>query len=167
MVHDEDMVRMAARLARSAGVDEATGLSNVRQFLREVQRELARARRRHEHLVVLVVEPDRPMAVREVVEVVEELVREEDLLARLGETRLGVLLVSTAPHAGRLVANRIQRNLARLGPVSVGVRPVIPDLDVPLSAAELLRQAARALAEARACGGNLLVAWGDVILQTN
>jgi len=167
MERDEDVVRLAARMARCASVDEVTGLSNVRQFLRELQRELARARRRGENLVVLVVEPDRQVPLRDVSEIVGGLVREEDLLARLGETRLGALLVSTAPHAGRLVASRIQKDLSELVPVSVGVRPVVPNQDVTLGPAELLRQAVRALHEARACGGNLLVAWGDLVQQTN
>ena len=163
----DELIELASRLARYQGVDEQTGLPNLRQFLRELERELARSRRLREWTVLLVLEPDDAVEVEPLAEAVRGAVRMEDLVARIGDQRLAVLLVATAPHAGRLVASRLQERVRDLTTVSIGIRPVAPSEADPAAAPEVLREAVLTLEEARATGGDLLVVWDSLVENPN
>jgi GGDEF domain-containing protein len=163
----DELIELASRLARYQGVDEQTGLPNLRQFLRELERELARARRLREWTVLLVLEPDEAVEMDRLSDAVRGVVRLEDLVARMGDRRLAVLLVATAPHAGRLVASRLQERARDLTTVSIGIRPVAPSEANPQAAPEILREAVLTLEEARATGGDLLVVWDSLIEGLN
>jgi len=165
--HDDPVLELARR-AMGAWSDRDTGLPNVRQFLRDLERELARARRRRESLVVLALEPDAEDAdIAALARALEAAVRREDDVVRLGERRFGVLLVSTVPYAGRLVAARLAEAAAPYGTLSVGLRPEAPSEADPTRAREVLAEAVRALEEARSCGGDLVVAHEDVVEAPN
>jgi GGDEF domain-containing protein len=151
-------------MARYSGFDQQTGLPNLRQFLQEVQRELARVRRNGGSMVVMVLEPGVDIELSLISKRLRELIREEDVVARLGEVMLGVLLVSTAPEAGRLVASRLQSALKSVVPVAVGIRFVEAQLGERYKSSEIIREAAAALAEARH-GSNLMAAWNDMTLN--
>ena len=163
----DDVVELASRLARYQGVDETTGLPNLRQFLRELERELARARRLREWTALLVLEPDQAVPIGPLSKAARSVVRMEDLVARIGDRRLAVLLVATAPHAGRLVASRLQDRLRDLTSVSIGIRPVPPSEADPGMAPEFLREAVLTLEEARGTGGDLLVTWDTMVKNPN
>jgi GGDEF domain-containing protein len=152
-------------MARYSGFDQLTGLPNLRQFLQEVQRELARVRRNGGSMVVMVIEPGVETELSLISGRLRELVREEDVVARLGEVMLGVLLVSTSPDAGRLVASRLQSALKPVVPVAVGIRFVEPEPGKRFKSSELIREAAAALAQARRNGGELMAAWNDLALN--
>ncbi len=124
MTVDEQSLRLAARFARCAGFDAATGLPNLRHFLVALERELARARRRREPVAVLVVEaaPDAPIA--EWAVAVAAQVRSEDVLARIGERRLGILVTAHEPAAARRIAKRLHDAIDP-PPAGVGVRLVL------------------------------------------
>ncbi len=163
----DELIELASRLARYQGVDEQTGLPNLRQFLRELERELARARRLREWTVLLVLEPDHEVEMERFSEAVRGAVRLEDLVARIGGRRLAVLLVATAAHAGRLVASRLQERVHDLTTVSIGIRPVAPSEADPGAAPEILRDAVVTLEEAQATGGDLLVVWDSLVENPN
>jgi GGDEF domain-containing protein len=154
-------------MAGYSGLDHVTGLTNLRQFLREIQRELARTRRNGENLAVVVMEPCRSIEITAVTRHLQGLVREEDVLARLGEEMIGVLLVSSSPQGGRLVAHRLQTAMSSVVPVSIGIRYVESGpVDRP-RATDILRDAAEALNEARACGRGMMVSWHDMVSNTH
>lgn len=144
----------------------AVPLPNRGWFLKSLKNALAQATRRHTGLAVLVVEPCRPVEAGDVAATLGGLVSPNDCVASLDGSRLGVLLASTSAHACRLVASRAQSALRPLAPVAIGMRAVVADADGCLDASLLLHQATKALEEARECGGDLLVAWEDMIWQT-
>ncbi len=166
-VNEDELIELASRLARYQGIDELTRLPNMRQFLNELERELARARRLREWTVLLVVEPDEEVDMVRLAEAVRRVVRREDLVGRVGDRRIAVLLVSTLAHAGRLAAARLQKAARELATVSIGIRPVAPPEASPEEAAAYLRDALHTLEEARATGGDLLIAWDDMVSSTN
>ncbi len=165
MRQEYDPVQFAARLARCAGMDEATGLSNLRQFLRELQREMARARRRRERVAVLVLPLDEEANIVEIAGRVTKLVRQEDLVARLGDDSLGVLLVSAAIAAGETVARRVRSEFPEAD-IRVGIRPVSPHENHTDGGAEVLRQAVWAAEEARACPEGFVI-WSNASNSVN
>ncbi len=166
-MEEAELFRLAARMAGYSGLDHVTGLTNLRQFLRDLQRELARTSRIGGNLAVVVLEPTRPVDITAVTNQLDGLVREEDVMARLGETMIGVLLVSSSPQGGRLVAHRLQQALGSLVPVWIGIRYLEADAPERPSATDILRDAAEALDEARICGSGIMVSWHDLVSNTH
>lgn len=123
MPADDQSLRLAARLARCAGFDAATGLPNLRHFLVALERELARALRRREPVSVLVVEGAAGMSVVQLAERVVALVRREDVVARLGENRIGLIIAAHEPEAAKRVARRLHEEIEPR-PAGIGVRLV-------------------------------------------
>lgn len=158
MVKD-DLVKLVSRLARYSGEDETTGLRNLRQFLREAERELARSRRTGEELAFLVVEADDGVAVSDLAAHLKECVLEEDLVARIGSRSFGLLVACSSERA---LAEALQTHLQSVTTLSVGERRVgRPDVALT-PAATLLQDALAALECAKQNGGDCHVVWQDL-----
>jgi diguanylate cyclase (GGDEF)-like protein len=117
-------VQTASDLAR---VDSLTGLSNIRAFREASAREILRARREGEPLSVVYVDVDNFKAVNDqfghgagdallvgIGQRLNEALRRTDVAARLGGDEFAALLPATSIDAARIVADKLQRALARL-----------------------------------------------------
>ncbi len=152
MTSNEDgVLQLAARLARCAGWDEATGLPNLRQFLAELDRELARAVRRREPLAVLVGDGGLGFPVAQLATVVRSVTRREDVVARLGERRVGVVAGACDAADAQDVAIRLRESFQTSG-ACVGVRTVAASEARIDDAVRLLGEAVVALDRAVASG---------------
>jgi GGDEF domain-containing protein len=148
---EDGVLRLAARLARCAGWDEATGLPNLRQFLAELDRELARAVRRGEPLAVLVGDGGPGFPVAQLATVVRSATRREDVVARLGERRVGVVAAACDAVDAHDVAARLMDSF-RTSAACVGVRTVAAREARIDDAVRLLGEAVAALERAVATG---------------
>lgn len=88
-----------------------------------------------------------------------------DMVVRENNGRLGILLVDRSYHECRLIVSKAQSALRPVARVSIGLRSARLAKSTSCDAGTLLRQADRALEEARRCGGDLMVAWEDLIEQ--
>ncbi|MCD4750792.1 MAG: hypothetical protein K8R59_15575 [Thermoanaerobaculales bacterium] len=153
---EQDFVNLISRLARYSGEDEATGLRNLRQFLHDTERELARSRRTGENLRILVVEPDSGISLAEVVRVVQECLSHEDLFARIGSRCLGLLVAEEFEVSP---VDLIYSRLESLTPFSMGERRIAHPDFLTISAQTLLQNALQVLETAKAEGGNRHIVW--------
>jgi diguanylate cyclase (GGDEF)-like protein len=117
--------REIEQLRRLAGRDELTGIANRRTFNDALRRELARTRRDHRPLAVLLFDldglktindelghPAGDEALRLVARHGSEALRNGDLLARLGGDEFGVVLPNTDELQARAIGHRIRALLA-------------------------------------------------------
>ncbi len=155
---NDDLIKLASRLARYSGEDETTGLRNLRQFLREAERELARCRRTGEDLTLLAVEADSGVTTTEVADRVKECIREEDLVARIGSRVFGLLVAASSE---RTSAEVLQAHLHPVTTLSVGERRVEWQDVVSTPVTSLLQDALAALDWAKQSGGNCHMLWRD------
>jgi diguanylate cyclase (GGDEF)-like protein len=174
------MVLMAAEvlresLDRQASLDPLTGALNRRAFSRHASRELARSRRTHQPLSVLMMDLDHfkqindrlghatgDIALRLFVSVAERVLRQEDIFCRWGGEEFVTLLPMTSSAQAFLVAERLRLNFAReaaeLAPeadeigftVSLGIAQCLPGEELE----DMLRRADLALYQAKALGRN-------------
>jgi diguanylate cyclase (GGDEF)-like protein len=113
------------QLRRLAGRDELTGIANRRTFNDALRRELARTRRDHRPLAVLLFDldglkeindelghPAGDEALRRVARHGSEALRNGDMLARLGGDEFGVVLPNTDELQARAIGHRIRALLA-------------------------------------------------------
>lgn len=156
---EDDVVRLATRLARYSGTDEVTGLSNLRQLLRELKRELARAQRTHESLHLLVIEPDSAVDPGVLARRVTSLIRDEDIAARIGGLCLALVLCDSRGLAAGSLAARLQQEVGDLATLSIGARVISQEEAASMAPVALLQQAMEALKMARSRGGNTLQIW--------
>jgi diguanylate cyclase (GGDEF)-like protein/putative nucleotidyltransferase with HDIG domain len=150
-----------SRLDRQAGVDELTGLPNHRAFRERLDDEISRARRHGRPLTVAVVDVDRygeaadrvgPEDVEQALVAIGRMlcsvVRDEDVVARLGADEFGVAFVES-DRATALRAAERARELVAATALGHGLRLTVSlglcDLDGAPSAEELLRRADAAL----------------------
>ena len=101
--------------------------------------------------------------------------RPADLTARYGGEEFAVLLPATEREGAVIVAERIRKEVERLGilhatssisdvvTVSLGVATLVPTLDI--SPLELLSKADKALYQAKAAGRNRVHVWGRALPQ--
>ena len=159
MSFEDDVIQLAARLTRVTGVDERTGLANLRLLVRDLARELARGRRALPEIHLCVVQPDSEIDAARFGDELGAVAREEDVVARLGDRQFALLLVDASDDEGSRLSQRICDDLKSLTPVSVGWRPVVGDEIARVDAAEIIRQAMSAAEEAHSNGGNRVVKW--------
>jgi diguanylate cyclase (GGDEF)-like protein len=173
-----DLVRIADQLRELSDVDDLTRLPNRRQFLRSLENEFARVQRNGRPLSVLMIDADdfklindrhghfagdevlRALAVR-----LRGIVRQIDLLGRLGGEEFAVALTETDMPAALETAERLRREIAAEPfqvagsgipvTVSVGVATRRATDD---NAAELLRLADKAMYLAKSGGRNRVLA---------
>jgi diguanylate cyclase (GGDEF)-like protein/putative nucleotidyltransferase with HDIG domain len=170
-----------ARMDSEAATDRLTGLPNHRAFRERLVAEVARARRHSRPLTVALVDIDgfRELNERAGIQAADELLadigerlssvmREDDVLARLGGDEYGVIFAESDRHQALLIADRARRAVseAPLGhrlraTVSVGVC----DLNVASSADELLRRADAALFWAKQHGRDLCWLYDPAVVR--
>ena len=173
-----DLVHTADQLRDLATIDDLTHVPNRRQFLKALEGEFARSQRDDRNLSVLMIDADnfkgindryghsvgdevlRALAVR-----IRAVIRQTDLVGRLGGEEFAVALKDTALPAALETADRLRREVAAVlfqvaggqikVTVSVGIATRWPRDD---NAAELLRLADAALYSAKADGRNRVLA---------
>lgn len=168
------LVRKEIEIGRLATVDELTGLFTRREFDDIVRLEVARARRHHRPLALLLIEADdiaelgehvgslsKGYLLSEISSVLRRLLRASDSGSRYTNDSLAMLLPETTSQQAVIVAHKVtgaiaahqflgqvQRDAVRIT-VSQGVAALDPTMDGHL---ELMKAAENALCEARAAG---------------
>ncbi|MDR3394849.1 MAG: diguanylate cyclase, partial [Parasulfuritortus sp.] len=167
------------KLAREAHTDALTGCANRRHFLELAQQELARIRRYGGKLSVLALDLDHfklvndrhghhvgDLALKTLVGVCRDTLREEDVVGRLGGEEFCVLLPETGHETAIEVAERLRRAVADAD-VYVNGKPLVrfttsigvsTATTMDLNIDRLLDRADQALYEAKDAGRNRVVA---------
>ena len=175
--HDDVTGLKAAELASRtlANSDGLTGALSRRHFLELAEFELTRSKRYQSPLMLLMLDLDHfkhvndqyghaagDAVLRGFVQTVMLLLRESDLIGRLGGEEFAVLLPNTTPGGGAALAQRIVESVCA-SPVAAECQKIPYTVSVgagyltnDLSLAELLRQADRALYRAKHGGRNRL-----------
>jgi diguanylate cyclase (GGDEF)-like protein/PAS domain S-box-containing protein len=171
-------------LADQARQDDLTGLLNRRHFMQLAQREISRGKRHPRDLSLLMMDLDLfkqvndtyghlvgDAVLKHLAELCHAVLREEDLIARLGGEEFAVLLPDTSPRKAREVAERLRQQVERSPLVLDDETPIpftlsigIASLDDgPISELEsLLAAADQALYAAKRAGRNRVLAQGDI-----
>jgi diguanylate cyclase (GGDEF)-like protein len=172
-----DLAQQAERLEKLATTDTLTGLTNRRHFLALADKEWSRFQRYQRPLSMLMVDIDHFKAVNdrfghatgdEALKLVAENCRtgqrESDTVGRIGGEEFALLLPETDAAQARVVAERIQSNLA-IQPFIADGEPVVLTVSIGLAAATLsmsgidalMKAADQALYSAKAQGRNRIV----------
>jgi diguanylate cyclase (GGDEF)-like protein len=170
--------RLRTETRRAAATDYLTGLYNRREFERRLEAEIRRTARHGGEIALVLLDIDdfkrcndshghqagdrvlQALAAR-----LETVIRGEDTAARYGGDEFAVILPQTDIAGGRVVAEKLQRELALLHfewadegwhpTVSIG----LATSEEELSANLLLQKADRALYQAKAAGKNQVCVW--------
>jgi diguanylate cyclase (GGDEF)-like protein len=172
-----DLAQQAERLEKLATTDTLTGLTNRRHFLALADKEWSRFQRYQRPLSMLMVDIDHFKAVNdrfghatgdEALKLVAENCRtgqrESDTVGRIGGEEFALLLPETDAAQARVVAERIQSNLA-IQPFIADGEPVVLTVSIGLAAATLsmsgidalMKAADQALYSAKAQGRNRIM----------
>jgi diguanylate cyclase (GGDEF)-like protein len=162
-----------ARLAAQSLTDPLTCIPNRRAFITRLAEEEARARRNGDPLALLLIDVDHfkdyndafghpagDEALFAVGQLLNALARPFDFTARYGGEEFAMILPQTNQQAALAVAERLCETVACAGfarrplTLSIGVGRMPHSCD----AAEMIREADRALYEAKACGRNRVAA---------
>ncbi|HKJ71344.1 MAG TPA: diguanylate cyclase [Gammaproteobacteria bacterium] len=161
--------------------DPLTGVANRRHFFQRADEEIARARRFGHDLACIMFDVDcfkrindrwghaaGDQVLQDLCAAVEEVLRREDLLARLGGEEFAVLVPETGLEGAATLAERIRRHLAERAlpageegvrySVSAGVAALVPGED---TAEPVLRRADRALYAAKNAGRDRVSTSGE------
>jgi len=87
----EDLVYLSSRMARLSGEDPQTGLRNLRFFLRDLSREIARAVKSGDDLLVVLVVSGPHDEPTEFADGLRNLLEDDVLLARIGSSTFALL----------------------------------------------------------------------------
>lgn len=170
-------MRLEAELRRLASTDPLTGAANRRHFMEQAAREIDRARRYALPLAAMMLDLDRFKVVndelghgagdevlRAFADAVRSLVRQTDLVGRLGGEEFAVLLPHTDVAGAMVLAERIREHVrgtpveTRAAPVRVTVSIGVAALDhSDLTADDLIRRADDALYSAKRTGRDRVV----------
>jgi diguanylate cyclase (GGDEF)-like protein len=116
-------VRARRRLAHNAFVDPVTGIANAPAFEGLLAGELERAKRYKRPLALLVLElsdarrsflPLLDQTLRDVTGVIQERLREGDIIARLGPSRFGIICPEATTTAGETLARALEARLEEM-----------------------------------------------------
>ncbi len=165
--------RLHARLQALVVTDGLTGLCNHRHFYDALHREMARARRQHGHLSLIMLDIDHfkefndtfghvqgDQVLRTVANILRKTARDTDVVARYGGEEFAVILPDTRPAQARRVAERFRQQIARTPfgetwiTVSIGVAHLDATRESPESPPDLVRRADQALYRAKQAGRN-------------
>ncbi len=115
-------------LAELAATDELTRIPNRRNFIARANQEIARARRYRQILSVMMIDVDHFKGIndehghgtgdevlRSVADLLDDALRETDLLARYGGDEFALLLPETPPAGARILAERLRGALEEAG----------------------------------------------------
>ena len=177
-LHDLDLHRIAlerdrSRLAAESVTDVLTGLMNRRGFVRRLEEEISRANRHNQPLSLLLLDvdafkdyndrfghPEGDSALRGVAQILQQSVRNYDVVARHGGEEFAVIAPNTDRAAAGVLAERF-RNAIESAPwqkrsvtVSIGVAC---SGDAVVSSERLIEAADKALYRAKAEGRNRAV----------
>ncbi|PIY30190.1 MAG: hypothetical protein CO105_09425 [Comamonadaceae bacterium CG_4_9_14_3_um_filter_60_33] len=165
-----------------ANVDHLTGALSRQHFMNLADQEMARSQRYELPLVVLMLDLDHFKLVNDgyghaagdavlqsFVQTVKSVLRESDVIGRLGGEEFAVLLPNTTQQGGVVLANRILESV-RASPVAVGDQRIAYSvsigagyLDKQKTFAELLGQCDEALYQAKHAGRDRLQSnWQDL-----
>jgi diguanylate cyclase (GGDEF)-like protein/PAS domain S-box-containing protein len=165
--------KLEQELERQARTDFLTGISNRRHFLDLADQELARVRRYGRPFSILMLDLDLfknvndryghrvgDLTLQKVVEVCQQILREVDVIGRLGGEEFGIILPETEAEQAVQVADRVRQAIAAASVRlpqggSVGITTSIgvatySDEDVDVDA--VINRADRALYEAKRSG---------------
>jgi len=173
--------RAEARLRQLATTDELTSVSNRRHFLEVSEPEFKRARRHERALSVIMLDADHfkiindsyghhvgDQVLRELARQCKELLRENDIIGRIGGEEFAITLPETTSPSARRVAERIREALARveipqdMGSLRFTVSMGISSLkkgDVDFTG--LMKRADQAPYEAKSAGRNRTAVFGE------
>lgn len=167
--------RREVQLERLSTTDELTGIANRRHFLRNLEREIARAERYGLPLTLVMIDLDLfkeindgfgHLAGDEVLcrfsQRLARKIRAEDMVGRYGGEEFAIVLPQTDLEGARVMAERCRENIAAnpvdLGwtrvPITASFGLACRGADQKLSAEDLLRRADQALYRAKANGRN-------------
>jgi diguanylate cyclase (GGDEF)-like protein len=168
--------RLRRELSRTSVRDPLTGLFNRRWLVRRLEEEYARARRYRNSLALVFFDIDKLRAINDtfgetagdsvilrVSEILKARVRKEDVLGRIGEESFGAILPGNHYRGAAVFAGNVRTEISERmssfekGDVSVRISAGItsyPEDRSADSADHLIRAAEKALAEAKARGGN-------------
>ncbi|HSO45124.1 MAG TPA: diguanylate cyclase [Rhodoferax sp.] len=170
-----------------ANVDNLTGALSRQHFLKLAEQEVARSQRYALPLVVLMLDLDQFKKINDsyghaagdtvlkgFVETVQSVLRESDVLGRIGGEEFAVLLPNTTQQGGIALANRILESV-RLSPVDIEGQRIAYTASIGAgcltnqkSFAELLSQCDAALYQAKHGGRDRLeLNWQDFPAQRN
>ena len=179
----EQFLEIALKLKRMATVDELTMISNRRHFFDLAKREVALARRNGSQSTLLMLDVDHfksindthghdigDMVLQKLAYFCQELVRAEDVFARLGGEEFVVLMPNSDEAEGLDVAERLRRRVEELKlvvteslsltiTVSIGVASVTFREH---SLREVLKHADQAMYQAKNRGRNCVVSWSEL-----
>jgi len=170
-------MRLEAELRRLASTDELTGAANRRSFLDAAGKEMDRARRYALPMAAMMLDLDLFKRIndelghaagddvlRAFADAVRELIRQTDLLGRLGGEEFAVLLPHTEVGGAMVLAERIRERVRDAvvqtcgGPVRVTVSIGVAALDhSDIGIEDLLRRADDALYSAKRTGRDRVV----------
>jgi diguanylate cyclase (GGDEF)-like protein len=183
--HDEIQRRKTAeaalrsaqqRLVTEATMDELTGVLNRRGFMEKFEDFSGRAKEEHRIYSVLFMDVDQfkpindlhghptgDLVLQTVANATKSLIREDDLIGRIGGDEFAVVLSRADCSEAAIVSRRILDNvlsscrMTSCGPLSVTASIGFAQFDPlnPASASELLEAADKALLAAKRQGGNL------------
>jgi len=174
---EAELLMLSRDLERQASTDPLTKLRNRRSFYDLGDSSLAVAKRHDRPLTALMVDIDRFKEINDrhghaggdvvlvaVAEVMSRMLRNSDLIGRMGGEEFAILLVETGQRAAELTAERLRRGVMALHPmspafegltISIGLAPLAPEVT---RLDELLQNADRALYRAKQEGRNRWVA---------
>jgi diguanylate cyclase (GGDEF)-like protein len=173
-----DLVRTADQLRELAAVDDLTKLPNRRQFLKSLENEFSRAQRHDRPLTVLMIDADDfklindrhghfagDEVLRTVADRLRGIVRQTDLLGRLGGEEFAVALTETDMPSALETAERLCCEIA-VEPFQVAGSRIQVTVSVGVAtrrarddnAAQLLRLADKAMYLAKSGGRNRVLA---------
>ena len=170
------------QVSRLTVLDPVTGIGNLRGFGRDIAREIARARRAHKPVTVLMAEIDEcdhlfehyghrsgQFVVKKVAERISSDLRATDSMARLARSRLALLVPASDEVRGGDVAERMRRDIEDFSiddghgavlQVTLSIGQVTwepqqyPAVDMIQLARQMENVAEKALEAARTRGGN-------------
>jgi diguanylate cyclase (GGDEF)-like protein len=173
---------MLSRMSDLAMVDELTGLKNRRSFFDDIESVIAGSRRRGKPVAIALLDLDHFKDVndthghaigddvlREVARRIEETLRQEQIVGRIGGEEFVVLLPDTSPQQALIAVERVRKAIGDTPvetgvgtqvqvTVSGGIAPLADGMTVALA----MQQADKAMYRAKALGRNRVEVFGAV-----
>lgn len=125
--------KLEAKFRKISRIDDLTHIYNRRAFNSHLNLNISRAKRHKEELSILMIDIDKYKEVNDVyghdigdsvlqnfVKILEESVREEDVIARLGGDEFVIILPHTNGCTAEMLANRIRNNIKNFNFQKVG-----------------------------------------------
>lgn len=173
---------MLNRMSDLAMVDELTGLKNRRSFFDAIDSVIAGSRRRGKPVAVALMDLDHfkdvndtfghsvgDVVLREVARRIEDTLRQEQIVGRIGGEEFVVLLPDTTPSQALVAIERVRKSIGDqlievpgAAPVQVTVCGGIAALAEGMPVALAIQHADKAMYRAKALGRNRIEVFGDV-----